>query len=88
MLSDERLHHIAGEVVRSLWASDHIEEVYVDDDKIHKFVTDVFQHHLVVDERLREEAKSRLKNVEFGSMEWDVQYRRVMDELREREGLL
>ena len=74
-------------MVKDIWKSDAIDEVYADDDTLFRTIKMIFQRHLAVEERLREEAGKRLRHLEFGSTEYDVHYRRVMDELRAREGL-
>ena len=85
--NENRLRDIARKMTEAIWSSDAFSEVFAEDESLRKFIRLVFEHHLAVEERLREEAKKRIRNVEFGSTEYEVQFRRVMDELREREGM-
>ncbi len=85
--NDARLGDIARKMTEAIWSSDSFSEVFAEDRLLARFIKLVFERHLAIEERLREEAKKRTKNLEFGSTEHEVQFRRVMDELREREGL-
>ncbi len=85
--NESRLRDIARKMTEVIWSSDSFTEVFAEDEALRRFIRLVFEHHLAVEERLREEAKKRIRNVEFGSTEYEVQFRRVMDELREREGM-
>lgn len=85
--NETRLRDIARKMTEAIWSSDDFSEVYAEDEALRRFIGLVFERHMAVEERLREEAKKRIRNVEFGSTEYEVQFRRVMDELREQEGL-
>jgi hypothetical protein len=86
--NEARLRDIARKMTEAIWNSSTFSEVYAEDAELQRFIRLVFDHHLAIEERLREEAKKRLRNLEYGSTEYEVQFRRVMDELRERDGLI
>jgi hypothetical protein len=47
----------------------------------------VLRKHLAADEELDGEVRKRIRNLTEGTLAWDVQYRKVMEELRKSRRL-
>ncbi len=67
--------------------SKFVEEIYADDHVMRKKMKEIFRRHMMVDEELDQEVRRRIKNLEEGSVAWDVEYKRVMDQVRKKYGL-
>jgi hypothetical protein len=48
----------------------------------------VFHKHLIEEADLDKETRGRLKNIRPGSPQWDIEYKRVMTEVRRKRGLV
>jgi len=48
----------------------------------------LFRKHLVEEADLDREVRARLKNMRPGSDRWDIEYRRVLDDVRRKRGLV
>jgi len=50
-------------------------------------MTDVLKKHMQVDEELDEEVRRRIKNLEEGTSTWEVEYGKVLDQIKRNRGL-
>ncbi|HCP46518.1 MAG TPA: DUF507 domain-containing protein, partial [Deltaproteobacteria bacterium] len=48
----------------------------------------IFRRHLIEEADLDREVRGRLKNIRPGSDKWDIEYRRVLDDIRRKRGLI
>ena len=46
----------------------------------------VLKRHMAVDEELESEVRGKLKHVEEGTRTWEVEYARIMEDIRRRKG--
>jgi hypothetical protein len=67
--------------------SQHIAEIFVDDAVLRKRMSDVLKKHMQVDEELDEEVRRRIKNLEEGTSTWEVEYGKVLDQIKRNRGL-
>ena len=82
ILGDGALEHVIDRVISSLFDSKHIEEVFVEDTELRKIVQAAIQKYLGVDEELDREVRGRLKNLREGTTEWEVEYGRLIEQMR------
>jgi uncharacterized protein len=76
------LEYVIDKVIGSLFESRHIEEVFSEDHEIRKMVHDAMKKYLGVDEELDREVRGRLKNLREGTTEWEVEYGRLIEQMR------
>ncbi|MBN1962027.1 MAG: DUF507 family protein [Deltaproteobacteria bacterium] len=74
--------HIVNRVIEGLFDSKHIEEIFVEDHELRKIVQVAIQKYLGVDEELDREVRGRLKNLREGTSEWEVEYGRLIEQMR------
>jgi uncharacterized protein len=86
-LGDEGLDWMTTQMIESFMQSPHIEEIFVDDSVLRKRMTDVLKKHMQVDEELDEEVRRRIKNLEEGTSTWEVEYSKVLDQIKRNRGL-
>jgi uncharacterized protein len=82
VMGEGALEHVIDRVINSLFDSRHIEEVFMEDHEIRKMVTDAMKKYLGVDEELDREVRGRLKNLREGTTEWEVEYGRLIEQMR------
>jgi hypothetical protein len=87
-MGDEGIEYVIGQMMEFLLISRNVEEVYADDPTLRRKIFSVFKKHLDVDAELDREARNRLKNLQEGTPEWDIEYNRTMDQLRRARGLI
>lgn len=81
------LEYLTAQVIETLIHSRHVEEVYGMDNDLVVQMGPILKKHLGADEELDGEVRKRIKNLSEGTLAWDVQYRKVMEELRKTKRL-
>jgi hypothetical protein len=86
-VGDETLDYLLDQVVEMLMHSSHVEEVYVEDVELRRKMAPVFKKHMAADAKLDTEVRAQLKHVKEGTRQWEVEYARVLDQVRRIKGL-
>jgi uncharacterized protein len=73
---------IIDRVVKGLFNSKNIEEIFAEDQDIRKAVKEAMDKYVGVDEELDREVRGRLKNLREGTSEWEVEYGRLIEQMR------
>lgn len=74
--------HVLDRVIQSLFESKHIEEIFSEDHELRRVVQNAMQKYLGVDEELDREVRGRLKNLREGTNEWELEYGRLIEQMR------
>ncbi len=86
-IGDETLDYLLDQIVEMLMHSSSVEEVYAEDVEMRRKMAPILKRHMALDEELDRETRAQLKHVEEGTRTWEVEYRRVMEDIRRRKGL-
>lgn len=86
-LGEEVTGWIANQILESFMHSPHIDEVYAEDATLRRKIRDVLKKHMAVDEQLDEEVRRRIKNLEEGTQSWEIEYAKVMEQMKRKHGL-
>ena len=86
-IGDETLDYLLDQVVQMLMHSSNVDEVYVEDVALRRRMAPIFKKHMAVDESLDADVRAQLKHVREGTREWEVEYARVLEQVKRRKGL-
>lgn len=86
-LGEEALNWICTQLVETFMHSANVDEVYADDATLRRRMKDVLRKHMSVDEELDAEVRQRIKNLEEGTAAWELEYNRVMEQIKQKHGL-
>ncbi len=86
-LGDEALSWISTQLTETFMHSANVGEVYADDATLRRLIKDVLKKHMGVDDELDAEVRQRIKNLEEGTSTWELEYNRVMDQIKQKHGL-
>jgi uncharacterized protein len=86
-LGDEGLSWICNQLLETFMHSANVDEVYADDATLRRHIKDVLKKHMAVDAELDAEVRQRIKNLEEGTATWELEYNRVMDQIKQKHGL-
>ena len=81
-IGETMIEYLNAQLIEALIHSRHVEEVFGEDNELVVQMTPVLRKYLAADEELDGEVRRRIKNLQEGSVAWDVQYRKVLEELR------
>ena len=86
-LGEEGLEWMTTQMIESFMQSPHIEEVFVDDATLRRKMADILKRHMAVEEELDAEVRRRIKNLQEGTSTWEVEYGKVLDQIKRNRGL-
>jgi hypothetical protein len=86
-LGEEGVSWICTQLLEMFMQSPHIEEIYADDATLRRKIKEILNKHMTVDEELDKEVRQRIRNLEEGTSTWEVEYNRVMEQMKQKHGL-
>jgi hypothetical protein len=86
-LGEEGLEWMTSQMIESFMQSPHVEEIFSEDTALRKRMADVLKKHMLVDEELDEEVRRKIKNLEEGTATWEIEYTKVLDQMKRNRGL-
>jgi uncharacterized protein len=86
-LGEDGLDWMTTQMIESFMQSPHIAEIFVEDAVLRKHMVDILKKHMQVDDELDEEVRRRIKNLQEGTSTWEVEYGRVLDQIKRNRGL-
>ena len=86
-LGEEGLSWIANQMLEAFMSSRHVDEVFADDVALRKKLKDIVRKHMAVDEEIDQEVRQRIKNLQEGTAAWEVEYAKVLEQIKQKHGL-
>jgi hypothetical protein len=86
-LGDEAVDYLLDQLVEMLMHSGNVDEVYAEDVELRRKLRAPLRAQLSVEDELQAEVRGKLKHVKEGTSLWEIEYRRMMDEIKRRKGL-
>jgi uncharacterized protein len=86
-LGDDSLDYLLDQVVEMLMHSNNVDEVYAADVELRRKMGPVFKKHMAVDATIDAEVRAQLRHLREGTRDWEVEYMRVLDQVKRRKGL-
>jgi hypothetical protein len=86
-VGDEMLDYLLDQIVELLMHSANVDEVFAEDVVLRRKMAVVVKRHTAVQEELEKEVRGHLRHVEEGTRTWEVEYARVMEEIKRRKGI-
>jgi hypothetical protein len=86
-LGDEGITWISNQLVETFMQSKHVDEVFADDVALRKKLKEIVRKHMAVDDEIDQEVRQRIKNLQEGTAAWEVEYAKVLDQIKTKHGL-
>jgi hypothetical protein len=86
-IGEDMLPYLLEQVLTMLFHSANVEEVFAEDHVLRKKMTTILKRHMEVEGELDREVRSKIKNLEEGTATFEIEYQRVMDELKRKKRL-
>lgn len=81
-LNDDAVDYLVRQTIEMLMHSVHVEEVYAEDNVLRRKMAEVLRRYMNDDNELDREVRRRIKNLQEGTTGWEIEYRRLMEDLR------
>jgi uncharacterized protein len=86
-VGDETIDYLLDQILEILMHSANVDEIFSEDVEMRRKMAPVLKRHMAVDEELEREVRGKLKHMEEGTRTWEVEYARIMEDIRRRKGL-
>jgi uncharacterized protein len=85
--NDDILPYLIDQLLSLLFHSKNVDEIFAEDTELRKKITNILRKRMDVGGELDEEVRSKIKNLEEGTASFEIEYQRVMGELKRKKGL-
>jgi len=86
-IQDDILPYLLEQIMNILFHSANIEEIYAEDAELRRKITPILRKHMDVENDLDREVRSKIKNLQEGTSDFDVEYARVMEQIKQKRRL-
>lgn len=86
-LGDESVSWMLDQMLAILMRSSHVDEVFAEDVAMRRKMRLVLEKHMSVDDELDKEVRAKIKNMQEGTATWDVEYNKVMEQVKRKKGV-
>jgi hypothetical protein len=88
IIGDESMDYIMDQVIGAFMHSQFVEEIYSEDHELKRKMKVVLKRHTEIEDEIDEEARAKIKNLEEGTRDWEIEYARAMEQVKRRRGLI
>jgi len=81
-LNDDAVGYLADQIVEILLQSNHVDEIFGEDTDLRGAIAPVLKKELNVDSDLDKQVKARIKNLQEGTNDYEVEYKKTMEQIR------
>ena len=81
-VGEDAIDYLCDQIIEMLFYSKHVDEVYAPNHELRRLMRPVIRRHTAVDQELDEEVRTRIKHLQEGTNDWEIEYRKTMEELR------
>jgi len=86
-IGEDSVGYIIDQMIETFFHSNFVEEIFAPDRAIRKKLAPVLREHMKVEEELDEEVRDKIKNLEEGTQEWDIEYSKLKEKLKRTKDL-
>ena len=84
---DEALDYIMEQLIRVFMNSQFVDEVFLEDHEMKRTMRSVLKHHMEIEDEIDLEARAKIKNLQEGTRDWEIEYAKAMSQVKKRRGL-
>lgn len=86
-LGEESVSWMLDQLLQMLMRSTNVDEVFSDDAAMRRKMRGILQKHMAVDDELDKEVRAKIKNLQEGTSTWEVEYAKVMEQVKRKRGV-
>jgi hypothetical protein len=85
--AEDMLPYLVNQTLEILFHSNNVEEIFAEDSELRTKITPILRRHMDIEGELDKEVRSKIKNLEEGTANFEIEYEKVMDQIRRKRGL-
>jgi len=86
-LGEDAIDYLLDQLVEMLMHSANVDEVFAEDYELRRKMRDPLRKQFSDEQALEDEVRKQLKHVQEGTGLWEIEYRRMMEDIKRRKGL-
>lgn len=86
-LGEDAIDYLLDQLLEMLMHSGSVEEIFAEDFVLRKKMRDPLRRQFAEDEAIEQQIRGQLKHVQEGTAVWEVEYRRMAEDIKRRKGL-
>jgi hypothetical protein len=84
---DEALDYIMEQLILMFMNSRFVDEVFLEDHEMKRAMRTILKHHMEIEDEIDQEARAKIKNLQEGTRDWEIEYAKAMSQVKKRRGL-
>lgn len=84
---EDVLPYLLDQILNMLFHSANVEEIFAEDTALRVAITPILRKHMDVQGELDKEVRAKIKNLQEGTATFEIEYARVMDQIKRKRGL-
>ena len=81
-IDDEGYDYVIGQLIEMMYHSNNVCEIFVEDSELRRRMFPILKKYIAEEDAIEEQARARLKNLDEGTVTWDVEIARQINEIR------
>ncbi len=86
-IGEDAVDYLLDQLVEMLMHSANVDEVFAEDFELRRKMRDPLRKQLADEQALEAEVRKQLGHVQEGTGLWEIEYRRMMEDIKRRKGL-
>lgn len=86
-IGEEAVDYLVDQLIEFLMHSHNVDEIYAPDHRLRRLIREPLRQVGDAEGALRDEVRAQMKHVKEGTAVWEVEYQRIMEDVRRRKGL-
>jgi hypothetical protein len=86
-IGEDMLDYLLDQVVEIFHHSSNVDEIFCEDVELRRKMAPVFKKHMAMDDALDGDVRAQLKHLAEGTRTWEIEYARVLEQMKKKRGL-
>ncbi|MBN2341421.1 MAG: DUF507 family protein [Deltaproteobacteria bacterium] len=87
VIGDEAIDYLMDQIIGVFMHSQFVDEIFSEDHELKVIMRDVLRKHTDIEDEIDEEARKKIRNLKEGTNEWEIEYKRAMEQVKKRRKL-
>ena len=87
IIGDNAFDYVLEQMVEILFHSGNFTEIFAEDHDLKRIMRNTIRRYMGVDAQLDKEVRGRLRHLREGTPDWEIEYEKVIEQMRHSHGL-
>lgn len=87
VIGDDAMDYIMDQIIGVFMHSQFVDEIFAADNELKVVMRETLRKHTEIEDEIDEEARRKIRNLQEGTNEWEIEYKRAMDQVKKRRKL-